>query len=352
MAINLATKYSDKIAEAFTHASYVRGNVSNSYSFEGAKTIKIYTPITVDEVDYKRSGANRYGEPVEMEDMVQEMTLTQDKAFSLTIDKGNNLDQMNIKKAGEMLQMQLRERSTPAADKYTLNRFVQLAGTITAGDKPTKSTIIGLVADAAQALDDAQVPEEGRILYLTAELVKFVRTSDEFIAIEALGQKAISRGEVGTLFGMRVVKIPGSYMPAGVHFLVTYKGSVMMPYKIQDTKIHKDPPGLSGDLLEGRHYYDAFVLGAKSKGVYAYVATANKLVAPTINISGHTATITQASAAEIYYTTDGTDPRYSDSRKIIASGGTAATKAGETVRAVAFAPAGKITSDVAEKADA
>ena len=44
--------------------------------------------------------------------------MTQDRAFKLTIDKGNNVDQMNIKGAGKMLQLQLREQSTPAADKY------------------------------------------------------------------------------------------------------------------------------------------------------------------------------------------------------------------------------------------
>ena len=90
MAVNLATKYSDKIATAFTHASYVKGNTSSAYDFTGVKTLKIYTPTTVPEVDYTRDGANRYGAPVEMQDTVQEMKMTQDKAFSLTIDKGNN----------------------------------------------------------------------------------------------------------------------------------------------------------------------------------------------------------------------------------------------------------------------
>ena len=351
MAVNLATKYSDKIATAFTHASYVRQNVSNTYSFEGAKTIKVYTPVTVEENDYKRSGSNRYGQPVEMEDTVQEMTLTQDKSFSLTIDKGNNMDQMNVKAAGEMLKLQLREKSTPKADKYALHQFATYAGTVVGGAKPTKSTIITMLADAAQALDDAQVPEDGRVAYLSAELVKFVRISDEFIGIDPLGQKSISRGEVGEIFGMKVVKIPGSYMPTGAYFIITHKSAVLMPYKIQDTKIHKDPPGISGDLLEGRHYYDAFVLGAKAKGVYALVDTSAKLAAPTVEIATHSGTITQAEASQIYYTLDGSDPRYSDSRVLIATGGKVTTETGQALRAVAFGPDGKFTSDVAEDKD-
>ena len=90
MAINLADKYSSKIAEKFTQESIVAGKCSKEWDFSGVKSIKIYTPQTVDLVDYTRSGSNRYGTPTEMGDTVQEMTMTQDKSFSLTIDKGNN----------------------------------------------------------------------------------------------------------------------------------------------------------------------------------------------------------------------------------------------------------------------
>ena len=43
MAVNLFIKYGDKIAEKFTHESFVAGNVSNEFKFTGAKTIRIMT---------------------------------------------------------------------------------------------------------------------------------------------------------------------------------------------------------------------------------------------------------------------------------------------------------------------
>ena len=47
------------------------------------KTLKVYTPITVEEVDYDRDGGlKRYGDVTEMQDVVQELTMTQDKAFT------------------------------------------------------------------------------------------------------------------------------------------------------------------------------------------------------------------------------------------------------------------------------
>ena len=119
MAINLASKYSDQIAEVFTRASFIKGKTAETYDLTGVKTLKVYTPITVEEVDYDRDGGlKRYGDVTEMQDVVQELTMTQDKAFTLTIDKGNNIDQNLVKNAADMLRLQLNEKSTPAADKY------------------------------------------------------------------------------------------------------------------------------------------------------------------------------------------------------------------------------------------
>lgn len=350
MAINLATKYSEKIQTAFTRASYIRGKVSDAYDFTGVKTLKVYTPVTVEETDYKRSGSNRYGEPTEMQDIVQEMTMTQDKAFALTIDKGNNMDQMNIKGAGKMLQQQLREKSTPAADKYAFRKFATYAGKVmTTNSKPTKSNIVSTIFDMGQAMDDALVPDDNRYLYMTAEMYKLVCTSDEFISLDPLGAKSISRGELGDIDNFRVVKVAKGYLPDNCFMMAVYKQSVIMPYKIQDTKIHQDPPGISGNLIEGRHYYDAFVLGAKAMGVVALVLASEKQVAPTVSISAHKVTPTSPVAERILYTLDGSDPRYSDSAQVVT--GEITTEAGQTIRAVAFGKNGKFTSDVAEATD-
>ena len=61
--------------------------------------------------------------------------------------------------------------------------------------------------------------------------------------------------------------------------------------------------------------------------------------------------MTAADADEIWYTLDGSDPRFSMNRKQVASGGTVSTKAGETIRVVAFGKGGKLTSAVAEATD-
>ena len=263
MAINLASKYSDQIAEVFTRASFIKGKTAETYDLTGVKTLKVYTPITVEEVDYDRDGGlKRYGDVTEMQDVVQELTMTQDKAFTLTIDKGNNLDQNLVKNAADMLRLQLNEKSTPAADKYAFKRFVTMAGSIVESAKPTKANIISKIADASQARRCAcagrqplSVPDQ-RNVQAGVHLGRVCRRG-------RAGASVHRQGVCGEVFGMNVVRVPKSYLPEDVYFLVAHKDAVLMPYKIADAKVHEDPVGVSGALIEGRHYYDAYVLGAK-----------------------------------------------------------------------------------------
>lgn len=348
MAVNLATKYSSQIAEVFTAGSFVKGKTSSSFDLTGVKTLKVYTPLTVPEVDYTREGMSRYGTVTEMQDIVQELKMTQDKAFTLTIDKGNHLDQNMTKKAADMLRLQINEQSTPAADRYALKRFAMMAGTIdTVSEAPTKSNIVELISTGAQTLDDNLVPDSDRYIYVTSEVYKLIRLSPEFTGLEGLGVKAVAKGVCGEIAGLNIVRVPKSYMPDGCFFLITHKNAVLMPYKISDAKVHNDPVGVSGALIEGRHYYDAFVLGAKAAGVYALVLADNKLAAPTLMVSnGKIAATKPSNAVEVRYTIDGTDPRYSDSAKVYSDALT--TQTGMTMRAVAFAD-DYFTSSVAEK---
>jgi len=44
--------------------------------------------------------------------------------------------------------------------------------------------------------------------------------------------------------------------------------ATVAPTKLDEYKIHPDPPGISGSLCEGRVVYDAFVLENKAKALY------------------------------------------------------------------------------------
>ncbi|HBU11330.1 MAG TPA: hypothetical protein DEB31_00915 [Clostridiales bacterium] len=345
--INLASKYSEQIAGKFTRASYVAGNASTDYEFSGARYISVYTPQTVGLNDYVREGQNRFGTPLEMQDTVQEMMLSQDKGFAVTIDKGNNMDQMNVKGASHMLNLQIKEQVVPYMDRYALSKWANEAGTVKGlSAAPTKATIVEMIFDGAKALDDGLVPDEGRVLYIPTTYYNMLRQSDAILAVNSLNMnaKALEKGVVGMIADMKVVKVPDVYLPGNVYFLITHKSSVLHPNKIQTARVLTGVQGIDGAVLEGRNYFDAFVLGAKCMGVYAAVKAGDTLAAPSITLSGGNAAITAASGSKIYYTLDGSDPRYS-ARKELYTGAVAAP-AGTVVRAYAEAE-GKFRSPVA-----
>lgn len=337
MAIQLHSRYAEKIQTYFTTESLLSGRLSTDYDFSGVKTVKISTPITVPMVDYTRSGVNRYGSPTEMEDVVQELTLTQDKAFSLTIDKGNHQDQNGIKSAGKMLALQLKERAIPTADRYAFAALAQKAGKVVGNSTAlTKANVCERISEGTLALDDAEVPQDNRTLFVSNATYKHLKHSDEFMAVEELGKQALARGQVGKYDNMAVVKVPAGRWPEHVNFMIVYKGSATMPMKLSDTKLHQDPPGISGNLLEGRQYYDLFVFGAKAGGVYVEVNTASGAGTVVANptIAAATGAITCATeGASIKFTTDGSDPRYSSTATV---GTAAGTGKGKVVRAYAY----------------
>lgn len=92
MAVNLATKYSEVIDERFAAESLTAAAVNSDYDFTGAQTVKVYSMETAPLQDYASSGSNRYGNPVELGDFIQELTMRQKRSFTFTIDRTHGVD--------------------------------------------------------------------------------------------------------------------------------------------------------------------------------------------------------------------------------------------------------------------
>lgn len=332
--INLATRYEDKIVEKFFSESFIAGKTNQDFTFHGVKSITLNTPKTQALADYSRTAtANRFGTPKEMEDTIQEMTLSQDKAYSISIDKGNLSDQLYIKEAGKMVALQLREQVVPTIDKYAIEQFIKKAGKIFGSAAPTTANIVGLLADGLTHLDNKEVPNEHRYILIGATNYNKLRLSSEVLAADPLAVKTLGKGVVGEFMGTPVIKVPDSFMGTA-YFLIFFKNSVTLVKKLKTMNLHTKPQGIDGALLEGRHYYDAFVFATKCDGVYASVPSASVQAVVTIAPTGASHALTSASSTGIKYTIDGTDPRYSPTAVVYGSAVTLAS--GVTIKAYAY----------------
>ena len=346
MAINLALKYGKTIEKAFTHDSYIKSHCKAKVDFAGVKTVRIYMLNTTPIVDYTRSGSSRYGEMKDIQDTVLEYTMTQDKAFNGIVDKGDEAEQTITNKAGQWLRQEMREQVVPTADRYALKKIANY-GHVYGITKPDKTNIVSEIFKARTWFNNHRVPNTDRIIYTPASFTPEIMLSDEWIGLDNLAGKQLPTGVIGRVAGFTIVEVPDDMFDTNHFFTDVHESAVAFPYKINTSKIHTDPPGISGALIEGRHLYDVFVLGSKAEAVYSAVATASKLAAPTITDDTVSAvTLESSGASKIYYTLDGSDPRFSMSRDVYTGAFDATSK---TIKSVAMDTDGKFSSDVASK---
>ena len=83
-----------------------------------------------------------------------------------------------------------------------------------------------------------------------------------------IGNDLRIRGVIANLDGANVIKVPAARLPENFGFMLAHPVATVAPTKLEDYKIHRDPPGISGSLVEGRICYDAFVLDNKVKAIY------------------------------------------------------------------------------------
>ena len=121
-----------------------------------------------------------------------------------------------------------------------------------------------------ETLSDNKVPIVGRIALVTPSFYKFLKLDETFIKNSDLGQQIVLNGQVGKIDGVPVIVAPTSYFTENVNFVVTHPSALCAPVKLNEYKIHTNPPGVSGSLVEGRIIHDAFVLSNKAAAIYVH----------------------------------------------------------------------------------
>ena len=169
MAINYAEKYSPQVDERFKLGSLTTALVNNAYDWLGVSTVKVYSVPTAEMNDYTLTGSNRYGTPAELNNEVQEMTLTKDRSFTFTIDKKSEDDTMGVMAAGAALARQIDEVIIPEIDTYRISKLVAGAPTanVIKDIAVTKANAYEKFLAVQEILDNKKVPTGGRICMCT-----------------------------------------------------------------------------------------------------------------------------------------------------------------------------------------
>lgn len=273
MAIDLVTRYLPYVDELFTTESKKSLLTNQDLKWTGAHTIKVYKVTTAGMNDYGRSGPtagnwSRYGEVQGLDATTEEFTLKKDRSFTFAIDKLDKDETSDQLAAASALARQVREVVIPEVDTYVYG--VMTAG---AGQKPeavalTAANIYTKLIEAGNALDNAEVPETGRVIVVTPDVYLLMKQCKDITMETDIGNDLRLKGVISNLDGASVIKVPKKRLPAKFGFMLAHPVATVAPTKLEDYKIHQDPPGISGELVEGRVCYDAFVLENKAKAIY------------------------------------------------------------------------------------
>lgn len=273
MPIELVTAFRPFVDELFTKEACYNLVTNQFFSWSGAHSVKVYKISTSAMTDYARDGEtgsswSRYGAVASLDATTEEFTLTQDRSFTFAIDKMDTDETAQQLAAASALARQIREVVFPEMDTYIFGKICADAGETPTAKAVTKDNIFDMIIDANNALDDNDVPTMGRVLIVTPTVYAAMKRSKDIVMETDIGADMRLKGVISNIDGVDVVRVPGKRLPEKFGFLLVHPSATVAPVKLADYKVHQDPPGLSGSLVEGRLYYDAFVLENKTGAIY------------------------------------------------------------------------------------
>jgi len=242
--------------------------------------------------DYSRNGGHVGGD-VTFD--WESHTLTQDRGRSFQVDVMDDVetfDQAFGRLAGEFI----RTKVVPEIDAYRISKMAGLAGN-SAEATLTASTIDTALETATLTMDEAEVPMEQRVLFVTPTVASLIRQSDNYVRNINAAQAGTIDNRIGSYNGMPVVEIPqkrmytaitlydgttggqtaGGYIKnvatgKDVNFMMVHAPAVLGVTKHIAPRIFTPEVNQSANAykFDYRIYHDLFVPDNKTNGVYLH----------------------------------------------------------------------------------
>lgn len=283
-AISLVTKYQPLIDEVYKDAS-LTGDLENSQvKFDNTKTVKILKLQVPDLGDYSRNSGFTAGDvTAEWESW----TLSEDRGKEFSIDAMDNEETLDMT-FGKASSEFIRTKVTPEVDMYRFAKLAQTAGVTKIGAALADGAAYERAIVAGEtALDEAEVPKEGRILYITPTGLRQLQS--EF-AKRFVSKTDITNRQFSEFDGMKIVAVPQSrfvdkitkneltkvYAKAedgkNINFMIVAPSAVEAVAKHVKLRVFEPDVNQTQDAykFQYRIYHDIFVYENKVAGVYVH----------------------------------------------------------------------------------
>jgi len=260
------------------------GTSTNQFKYIDGKTIKIPVLTVTGMVDTTRDTIGTATRKVD--NAWETKTLSHDRTFRTLVDPAD-IDETNMAVSiGNITSVFVNEELFPEMDKYMASKLfteVTAYGTINNDAVATAANVLAVFDKFMTALDESEVPEEGRYLYVTPAinaLLKEALNNSRQLGTAQAGND-VSR-IINMIDDVKRVTVPSSRMkeayvftvgavPAAgadqINMILVHPKAVIAPIKIDQILID-EPSALSDGkaLYFQRQYWDAFLLEQKAAG--------------------------------------------------------------------------------------
>lgn len=289
-SIALATKFQPILDEIYKAASLTARMDAQTkpVDFAGANVVKVFKTDPIGLGTYSRVSGYPAGQVV---GAWETMTLSIERGRAFVIDRMDDEETLGMA-FGTLAGEFIRTEVAPELDAY---RFAKYAGTpgiqTVAGATLDANSILTAIDAAKLALDQNEVPREGRLLYISDACLNLLEGKvSRFLANENVVDRTVNRFD-----GMEVIMVPqtrfytevtldaGASVDAGgysktsstgkdVNFMIIHPSSVLQVTKHAALKVFTPEENQTSDgyLVQYRIYHDAFVYDNKVKGIYLH----------------------------------------------------------------------------------
>lgn len=287
-SISLAESFLPFVDEAYKQdsKSAILDTANQFVRFIGADTVQIYNVNPLGMGNYSR---NAGFVPGDVTGTWQNYVLNTDRGRSYMVDVLDNEETLGLT-MGTLLNTVERQHIIPEVDAF---RFAAYATGAAAANKTTETLTTGAgtvasIDNATVALDDAEVPYEGRILFvspavygkLKAGITRMVMNGDNNVnyAIEMYNDMRVIRVPQSRFYTAITLRTPsdnddaGGYAPngAGINYMIVHPSAVVQVMKHYVARVFSPEQNVNADawMVQPRFAHGAWVLSHKTNGIY------------------------------------------------------------------------------------
>lgn len=287
--LNYATLYEQALQQVYKQglkfgAIYLSPETSK-YRWLGAKTVQVPNILVSGFVNSNRDTQQTYTRAVDNDWLT--FTLTHDRTFMTLVDP-MDIDETNMAVSiANITNTFNTEQKIPEMDKYLISKlyadFTGFGGTA----DTTALTVTNVLAEIdamMEAMDEAEVPEEGRILYVTSQVKTLIKNAEALQrTLETTDNNGVISRNVSRLEELTIVSVPSIRMKASYDFTVgavpsvgadqinmmmIHPSCVLAPQKYEAVFLDEPSAETRGKFKYfERKYWDVFLIEPKIGGI-------------------------------------------------------------------------------------